>query len=439
MVREDALLGRLSAPDTTRSQIVSQYESLTPASATAHRRDVASLAGGTSRQTSYWKPYPLTVVRGEGSRVWDVDGNAYLDLINNFTALIHGHAYPPVTEAISRAVADGVLWSANNVFQAELAEQICARVASVDKVRFCNSGSEASGLGLKIARAATGREKVLMARFGYHGMVAEFEAGSFDRGGPSTLTATFNDLAQFEAVLAQHGADLAAVFLEPMLGAGGVLIGEKAFFDGVARATRAAGALFVLDEVQTFRLAVGGLQQVLDLTPDLTLFGKFIGGGFPAGAVGGREEVMRLFDPDRLGVYHSGTFNGNPISMQAGAITVRDLTAERILHIERLATRLKGRLRAKAQAVGLPFSVNQAGSLMNLFFMSSSPASVFLRTDEDVCRRFHLAALNRGVMFAPRGFLVMSTNMTEDFVDEAAERLGEAMADTLNDLDGASV
>jgi glutamate-1-semialdehyde 2,1-aminomutase len=363
-----------------------------------------------------------------------VDGNSYLDVINNFTALIHGHAYPPVVEALREAVPDGWLWSANNIYQAELAELICRRVGSVGSVRFCNSGSEAAALGLKIARAATGRRKVLMARFGYHGMVPEFEVGSMNIGGPDTVIGDFNDPTSFEAALDRHGQEIAAVFLEPMLGAGGVLVGDRPFFVRVAEATRAAGALFALDEVQTFRLAEGGLQQLLDLEPDLTLFGKFIGGGFPAGAVGGKASLMELFDPDRMRVYHSGTFNGNPASMLAGSITVRDLTAEKIDHIGRLGERLRVGLLAAAKRVGLPFSVNQTGSLLNVFLMDQPPRNAFERTDEDWSRRFHLACLNHGVFFAWRGYLVLSTNMTEQLIDEVVDRCAAAMADVTREM-----
>jgi len=416
------------------SSILSRYHDRTPGSARIDEASRRSIAGGTSRQTSWWSPYPITLVRGEGSLVRDIDGNEYLDLINNFTALIHGHAYPPVVEAVTRALPSGWLWSANNVHQVELAELLCERVGSVSAVRFCNSGSEAAALGLKLARAATGRRKVLMARFGYHGMVADFEAGSMNLGGPDTLIGDFNDAESFEAALGEHGAEIAGVFLEPMLGAGGVLVGGRDFFERVARATRAAGAVFALDEVQTLRLAVGGLQSLLGLDPDLTLFGKFIGGGFPAGAVGGKAEIMALLDPSQLKAYHSGTFNANPISMLAGAITVRDLTAPAIEHLALLGEQLERGLRAAGARLGVPVAVNRTGSLLNLFLMERSPRNVFERTDEERFRRFHLACLNRGLFFAARGYLVLATNMTAELIDEAVARAALAMQDLLEDV-----
>src|SRR5690606_12087086 len=171
-------------------------------------------------------------------------------------------------------------------------EAIVARVPGMDLVRFANSGTEAANLALIIARTLTGRHKILMARYGYHGSMMEFESGAFDLPYPSTLTATYNDLASFEAVLAEHGDDVAAVFLEPAMGAGGVIEADDDFLRGVQAAARRAGALFILDEVITLRMSTGGLQAVKGIEPDLTMMGKLIGGGFPVGAVGGKAEFF---------------------------------------------------------------------------------------------------------------------------------------------------
>jgi glutamate-1-semialdehyde 2,1-aminomutase len=416
------------------SPICDRYLARTPQSGDAYRRACRSLAGGTSRQTGHWFPYPLTLTRGNGWQIWDLDGHEYLDLINNYTALVHGHAYPPATEIVAARVPRGTVWSANNLDQVELAETLVARVSSVARVRFTNSGSEAAGLALQIARAATGRSKLLMARFGYHGVIHEFQLGSTNQPGHNTCVARFNDVASFREQLDAHGRDIAAVFLEPMLGAGGVLCATAEFIGELLQASRAVGAVFVLDEVQTFRMATGGLQQVLGVTPDLTLFGKFIGGGFPVGAVGGSERLMQLFDPAALKVYHSGTFNGNPISMAAGNITVRDLTAERIAHMEGLARRFRQGLLDAAARVGLPLAVNHLGSLLNVFFMEKPPETTWTRTDQETMARFHLAALNHGLFFAHRGFFSLSTVMTDAVIDEAIARAQAAMKDVAAEL-----
>jgi glutamate-1-semialdehyde 2,1-aminomutase len=414
---------------TRASAVRERYEKLTPESRAAYEKTLRVVGGGTSRQTGHWFPYPLTIVRGQGSRVWDLDGREYLDLINNYTSLIHGHAYPPVTEVVCDRVAKGTAWSANNLDQLELAARIVARVPSVDSVRFTNSGSEAAALALQVARALTGRNKLLMARYGYHGVIADFQTGSLDQPGPSTLLGRFNDAASFVEQLRAHGPEIAGVFLEPMLGAGGVLAARPEFLREVIAATRAAGAVFVLDEVQTFRMSTGGLQQVFGVEPDLTLFGKFVGGGFPVGAVGGRAEVMQVFDATKLRVYHSGTFNANPITMAAGNVTVRDLTADAIRHMEQLAERFRTGIMAAAARLGLPISVNQLGSLLNVYFMPKPPETAWQRSDQDLMQRFHLAALNHGLFFAHRGFFVLSTVLTAAEIDEAIERAAAAMAD----------
>ena len=429
MVNDTTALLAGNAQDLGDTEIFRRYLERTAKSKEWFARASKVVAGGVSRQTGHWFPYPLTLTHGKGFRVWDVDGHEYLDLINNYTSLIHGHAYPPVTAVIHAEGPKGTAWSANNMHQVDLASQIVERVHSVDQVRFTNSGSEAANLALQIARTATGRNKLLMARFGYHGVIQEFQGGSMNQPGPLTHVARFNDGASFREQLAVHGNDIAGVFLEPMLGAGGVLCAQAEFLRDVIAATHEAGALFVLDEVQTFRMSTGGLQKTLNVTPDLTMFGKFIGGGFPVGAVGGRSELMRLFDPENLIVYHSGTFNGNPIGMAAGAVTVRDLTAERIAHLGAMGERFRNGLLQAAQKLGLPLTVNLLGSLLNLYFMKQAPETAWSRTDQALIARFHLAALNHGLFFAHRGFFALSTVLDAKAIDEAIERAAAAMAD----------
>ncbi|MHA1114203.1 MAG: aminotransferase class III-fold pyridoxal phosphate-dependent enzyme, partial [Alphaproteobacteria bacterium] len=212
--------------------IIATYRARTPKSAETHRRAARVMPGGNSRQASYWPPYPITIARAEGVHLWDVDGHHYVDLINNYTALVHGHAYPPVIEAVAAQLRDGTAWAAGNRHQTELAERIANRVPSVERLRFTNTGTEAGNLALTIGRVVTGRRKLLMARYGYHGSLMEFECGSFGEDGPLTHLARFGDLDDFERVLAAHGADIAAVFLEPVLGSGGVIPASRDFLAG---------------------------------------------------------------------------------------------------------------------------------------------------------------------------------------------------------------
>lgn len=416
------------------SAIVQAYRERTGASAEIAARAAAVVAGGNSRQVAHWLPHPLTIAKAQGPRVFDLDGNAYLDLTNNYSALVHGHAYPPILEAIRRQAELGTAWSAHNAAQTELAELLAARTPSVAKIRFTNSGTEASNLALMIARTLTGRHKILMARFGYHGSLMETESGSFDHPSPLTYLGDYNDAASFEAVLEEHGGEIAAVFLEPVLGSAGIHAATPEFLRRVQAAARKAGALFVLDEVISFRMAEGGMQGRLGVQPDLTMFGKLIGGGLPVGAVGGSDEVMSIFDPSNLKAWHSGTYNGNPLTMAAGTVAVRELTGARIDRMAGLALRLKAKLEAAAAQAGLPLTVNQYGSLLNLFFSATSPKAAILREDQERIGRFHIAALNRGLFLATRGLIVLSTVMDEALIDEIGERAALAIADLAVEL-----
>ncbi len=425
-----AAMGDAAAPSPIRTA----YLERTQKSAEAHARAETVMPGGNSRQAGYWTPYPLTIDRAEGAQLWDVDGNRYLDLINNYTAMVHGHAYPPIVEATARQLRRGTGWSAGNVPQSGLAARIVALVPSVEQLRFTNSGTEASALAFTVARIVTGRRKLLMARYGYHGSLLEFETGSFGKEGPLTYLARFNDLRDFEAVLGAHGHEIAAVFLEPVLGSGGIIPASEAFLRGVMAATRKAGALLVLDEVLTFRFAAGGCQAEMDLEPDLTMFGKLIGGGFPVGAVGGRKELMRIFDPADMKVFHTGTFNANPVTMTAGGVCLRELTPDRIAAMETLCGVLREGLASAAEKAGLPLSINHFGSCLNLYFSESAPESSIVREDGEIVGRFHLAAMNHGLFLAPRGMIALSTVLTRRHVEEALDRAEAAMRDVAAEI-----
>lgn len=417
------------------SAIREKYLQRTRASADAHARAKEAMPGGTSRQAAYWAPYPLTVDRGEGAMFWDIDGNQYLEFINNYTSMAHGHAYPPIVEAVTRQLSRGTGYAAANAAQTVLAERIKDRVPGIDQVRFTNSGTEAAALAFTIARIVTGRRKLLMARYGYHGSLLEFECGSFGREGPLTYLAGFNDLADFERVLAEHRDEIAAVFLEPVLGSGGVIAANADFLKGVIAATHEAGAIFVLDEVLTFRFGLGGCQTDLGIHPDLTMFGKVIGGGFPVGAVGGKAELLRIFDPADMKVFHTGTFNANPVTMVAGDVSVRHLDEARIAKMDELCIRLRDGLLAAARKTGLPLAMNHYRSCLNLYFSESVPQSSIVRTDTAIIDRFHSAAINHGLFIAPRGMIALSTVMTEEIIDDALARAEAAMQDVAAELD----
>lgn len=414
---------------SSRQPILEAYLKRSSKSRATHARANALLPGGTSRQAGYWEPYPLTFERAEGPYLWDVDGNRYLDLINNYTALAHGHSYPPIVNAVQQQVAMGTGWVGANLGQLDLSQLITERVTSVEQVRFTNSGTEAGALAFNIARKVTGRQKLLMARYGYHGSLLEFETGSFGNEGPITFLADYNDLAGFESLLAAHGDEIAAVFLEPVLGSGGVITGDPMFLRGVQAAARKAGALFVLDEVLTLRFAFDGVQGEAGLTPDLTMFGKMIGGGYPVGAVGGPRDLLKIFDPSDLKLFHTGTFNANPVTMAAGFVSLSHLTPERIDAMEAGANTLNKELKSLAEKYGFPLSINHHRSCLNIYFSQRAPQSSVVREDSELIGLFHLAAMNHGLFVAPRGMIALSTVITPEHLAEVLERIEAAMAD----------
>ena len=421
------------------SAIRAAYLERTRSSAGLYKKATNLMPGGTSRQASYWAPYPLTIKRGAGPHFWDLDGHEYLDLINNYTAMVHGHAYPPIVEATRKQISDGTGWAAANEPQNRLAELIVDRVPAIEQVRFTNSGSEAGVLAFTIARIVTGRSKLLMARWGYHGSALEFGIGFFGKEGPLTHLATYNDPADFVTVLGEHGDDIAAVFLEPVLGASGIICGEPDFLHEVRAAAHKVGALFVLDEVLTLRFAVGGCQGAIGIEPDLTMLGKIIGGGFPVGAVGGRAELLQIFNPSDMKIFHTGTFNGNPVTMVAGEVSLRELTAKRIEQMDQLRRLLQAGLGRAANKHGLPLSINHYGSCLNLYFSEAVPRSSSIREDGELIEKFHLACMNHGLFIAPRGMIALSTVITEKDIAGAVERADMAMCDVAAEMGNNNV
>lgn len=412
------------------STIEKRFAELTPRSAALGKRAEAVMPGGDTRSSAYHQPYPLAIARGEGPFLYDLDGNRYIDLISNYTSLVHGHAYPPIVEAITRAARNGTAWPARNEPQVELAELICQRVASVDLVRFCNSGTEAGMLAAQLARQLTGREQLVMARYGYHGSHEDFEVGLSGHDGPRTFLADHGVIRTFEEILDRNAGKIAAIFLEPVMGSAGLVPPPAGFLTQVKELAHRAGALFVADEVITLRLALGGAQQLFEVEPDLTMMGKIIGGGTPVGALGGKADLMKAFDPrGEKPMWHSGTFNGNPLTCAAGAVSLRELTADRIARMETQAARIRAAFEAAARSAGLPFSIRHTGSLLNIFFMEQLPPPTVAPRNMRLMRNFHLAALNHGIFIAPRGLIALSTVLTNALVDEVCQKVALAMAE----------
>ena len=425
-----------------------RYLERTPRSKGFHDRATRVMPGGDTRTATFFAPYPTFMARGERQWVFDVDGNVYLDALANFTSLIHGHAHPEVVRAVAEQHSLGTAFGAPNIVALELAEAIQARCPSVERLRFCNSGTEANLYAVRAARAFTGRSKILKMDGAYHGGYDPFRVsvssgpvlhaseGRPEEPGLSpvllgdVLVAPFNDLETVKSLLERHGRDLAAVVVEPILSAGGMIPADSAYLAGLHAATRAAGVLLIFDEVVTFRLAAGGAQALFDVTPDLTTFGKLIGGGLPIGAFGGRADVMAHFDPSRGDrISQSGTFNGNACSMVAGVVTLSLLTPQEIARINSLGERLRAGLNNSLASAELPGEAVGLGSLTHLHFVRGP-----LRNSSDTAkgpkwatRLLHLGLMNRGVLTASRGMLAISTAMTTDDVDHILHAADEVI------------
>jgi glutamate-1-semialdehyde 2,1-aminomutase len=377
--------------------------------------------------------------------VWDVDGNCFIDLLNNYTSLVHGHAHRQIVAALTEQLPLGTAFPAPGVLQAELAERIVERVGSVEQVRFTNSGSESVMQAVKLARAHTRRVEIVKAIGGYHGSWEQVPMtfGGADAGDVPDFVSQvvqmvpFNDLESLEHLMSERGERIAALVFEPVLGEG-VIPGDPAFFAGARRLADQYGSLLITDEVVSFRLALGGYQSVLGVKPDLTTFGKIIGGGLPVGAVGGREDVMRHFAPDRVPfVSHSGTFNGNPLTMAAGCASLDLLPATEIERINALGSRLAGELDRLLNAHGLRGPVTVCGSLIHLHLEAAEEIRTFddVNLGSEQLARLHLACLDEGVYFAPRGVMNISTVLDEaafgevlDSFERAAARVAEEVA-----------
>jgi glutamate-1-semialdehyde 2,1-aminomutase len=414
------------------------FESRTPRSRERYQRATQVFPGGDTRIVTFYPPYPVAIEQGSGIDLVDLDGNHYSDFLLNYTSLIAGHRHPAVMEAVAEALTRLSGVAAPVPGQVELAEELIRRVDSVEHVRFTNSGSESTLIALWAARAFTGRPTVIKAIGGYHGCIPELDRsirpGSFPPGVPESspvIAVPFNDPEALRAAVDEAGDALAAVFLEPVLGSGGVVAPEPGYLQAAEQWAHEAGALYLLDEVISFRLGPGGYQQIANLRPDITAFAKIIGGGFPVGAIGGRAEVMDVFRPgsDR-GIAHSGTFNGNPVTVAAGRKTLELLDDAAYEKLDRLGAILGSGLRDAMERAGVGGQVTQVGSLVNVHF-TSEPVRDFdsaQRIDQTAAAAYHIGLLNRGIFVAPRGMMAVSIVAEESDVQNVIDASADVLA-----------
>lgn len=418
----------------------------TSRSAELFGRAQRSIPGGASRATVLTDPHPIYVAEGQGAWITDIDGRRLLDVNNNFTSIIMGHADPVIDAAVRTQLDRGTAYSLATAVEIELAELLCERVDTIDQIRFCNSGTEAVMGAIKAARAFTGRPMIVKVEGSYHGTYDHAEASldpdpaewgaddapktvAYAAGTPASLRdevgiIPFNDAAAAAAVIRGAGERCAAVLLDPMPSRVGMPVIEPAFIDAIVSTAREVGALVILDEVISFRLARGGAQALVGIEPDLTCVAKIMGGGFPVGGVGGRREVMSVFAKqggERAAVPSGGTFTANPMTMTAGLACMQQLDDAAFARLDEIGDRARDGLQAAFDARGLEWQVMGRGSLFCVH-----PNRRSIRTYRDArhssdeaatMMRMHRRLLDRQVFLSTYGMGCWNLAATDDDVD----------------------
>ena len=427
------------------SQARELYCSKTPKSKAAFDEAKKYLAGGECRSIACFDPYPFTVEYAEGCRLHDVDGNVYIDFLNNYTSLIHGHAHPELTKAIAEAAAKGTACPAGIPEQVELAKIICSRMEHVDLVRFCNSGTEATMFAVRAARAYKKRDGVIKMLGGYHGThdIVEFsvspkiesdtdlskpianEPGVPYSAGETVYIARYNSLEDVEGILREHAEDIACILVEPFLGTTGMIPAKPGYLQGLRDLADKYDVLLIIDEVQGFRLSTGGAQKKFGVRADLCSFGKIIGGGLAVGGFGGRADIMSLYDhyANEFPLKQSGTFNGNRPTMAGGIAAMKLLDEAALAKLEMLGERLQAGMEAAIEKHQVNMSVTREGSLLNIHFVKEAPYDyeTAYADKTPASPLWYLTMLNGGIFPAPRGLFVISTVMTEAEIDKAIQ------------------
>ena len=426
--------------EQTATTIEATYRTESPGSQEQFDRDCKSMPGG-AKGAYYYAPYPLTMQRGEGCYLYDIDERRRVDFANHHTGQILGHNNPAVNAAVQAQLTRGIALGAPTGNEAALAEEMCSRVASVERIRFCNSGTEATLHAIRLARGFSGRPKIAKFEGGYHGshdIVEVSVSPPADNAGPAdaphslptaggispnaaaeVIVLPYNNEDAVERIVRRHRDELACVILDPKTG---ILPVRKEFVQAVRRITEENDVLLILDEVVGFRVARGGAQEHYGISPDLSAFGKLIGGGFPVGGFGGRADIMGLFDNsgEPTGFFQSGTFSAHAMVMAAGLATLRQLTPSAFSHLNGLGERLRAGFDELSERVGVPFQGVALGSLFSVYFTDEPLIDYrsLASSDSAMAQRVFLSLLNQGY-YLSQGLSMnaLSLPMTEEHID----------------------
>ena len=393
-----------------------------PKSHANYEKACQSLPGGNTRTVLYYAPFPLTIAKGDGCYVWDLDGHRYADFVGEYSAGLYGHSNPVITQAVKDALDRGIVFGGQNEAEPKLAAAIVERWPSVERVRFTNSGTEGNLMAISAARAATGRSKILVFEGAYHGAVFGYANPESPINAPfPTVVAQFNDTEGTVKLIEEHADDLALVVLEPMQVGAGCIPAKKEFLEAIRAATEKHGVVLIFDEVMTSRLTPGGAQEFYGVMPDLTAFGKYLGGGLTFGAFGGRADIMDRFDPRRKDALpHAGTFNQNILTMTAGYTGLSKIfTPEKSIEINARGDKLRERLNGLFDKHGIAGQVTGLGSINAVHF---NPGTIESKRDADndnvqARELLHFDMLGRAQYMARRGMIVLSLPITDTEIE----------------------
>jgi glutamate-1-semialdehyde 2,1-aminomutase len=403
-------------------QLEQDYIKRTPNSKVAIARAAEVMPGGETRSVLHFSPYPLVIKSGEGSTLTDIDGHCYRDFVSDFGAGLYGHSQPAIQAVIKEVVDKGLTLGGLNQYEGELARLLVERFPALEKVRFTNSGTEANLMALTTARVVTGRDKILVMLGAYHGSVLTFSSPASRTFAPyDVVFGSFNDLAKTEQAVADCGKDLAAIIVEPVMGAGGIIPADQSFLQGLSALADRSGALLIFDEVITSRMGPGGAQEIYGITPDLMTCGKYLGGGGNFGAFGGRADLMSIYDANRSdAVMHGGTFNNNVITMAAGATGLRQIfTPQVAAKLLETGNHFRSDLNAICRQHEIAMQVSGLGPVLGFHFHHQpirSPEQAVLSNPKAIAL-FHMAMLERGFYIIRRGGAMLSIVHTDEDFD----------------------
>lgn len=422
--------------NTTLAQAVDEasarYSAANPASLRRHEAALKVMPGGNTRSVLYHAPFPLAFDSGSGAMLESLDGVRYTDMLGEYTAGLYGHSNPTIMATLHATLDNGISFGGHNDLEGQLAALMCERFANVDSIRFTNSGTESNLMTIATAIAATGRSKILVFSGAYHGSVLSFGGGGSPVNVPHDfVVGTYNDVDGTRALLREVSGELAAVLVEPMLGSGGCIPGSREFLTMLREETAQSGAVLIFDEVMTSRVAPGGLQQLVGISPDLTSFGKYLGGGMSFGAFGGRRDLMALYDPTVPGALpHAGTFNNNVLTMAAGIVGLREiLDAETTKQLNDRGDRLRDALNAVFRRRGVAMQVTGVGSIMTIHFVKNpihTPADL-MGSDPLAKELLFLDLVADGFWMAARAMIALSLAITDADCDRFVDSV-EAFA-----------